>query len=300
MAKGPSPRDEAARRASKSRRGWEAADEDEPWLDEGDYERDGPTHTLVGRSTLMWILGTLAVLALGVIVGLLLVSRREDSPIDVPQVGEDVPVLKNPGQWKAPPAGTDVEGIPVEGQGQVLFGTGEGRDVDARIDVDTLPEDPLDKPGPAAAPASEEDLANRPAPLPPKVILPEAQRQQAQAAQAAPPPPAPAPAPVQPQPVAPKAVAPPPRPATAPATQPTASGAAIQLGAFSSRDRALSAFKTMSARFAYLAALEPSVAPTTRDGQTLYRLRVPAGSAAAARDLCNRLKLAGEACSVVD
>ena len=295
MARGPSPRDEAARRSSKSQRGWEDEEEDAPWLDEGDYEDDGPTHTLVGRSTLMWIIGILAVLALGVTVGLLLVSKREETPIDVPAVGEDVPVLKNPGAWKVPPVGQDVEGIPVDGQGQVMYGTGEGRDADSRIDVDTLPEDPLDKPG--AATPSEEEMADRPAPLPPKVILPEAQRQQAANAAAAPPTAPPrAMEQVVPQP---KVVAAAPKPTQTPQTPAAGDGSAVQLGAFSSQARALGAYKTMAARFGYLAGLEPSVVPTTRDGQTLYRLRVPAGSAAAARDICNRLKLAGEPCSVV-
>lgn len=298
MARGPSPRDEAARRASKAKRGWEEDEEDAPWLDEGDYEEEGPTHTLVGRSTLLWIVGILAVLALGVIVGLLLVSKRKETPIDVPAVGEDVPVLKNPGAWKVPPVGQDVEGIPVDGQGQVLYGTGEGSDADSRIDVDTLPEDPLEKPGPvAAAQPGEAEMADRPAPLPPKVILPEAQRQQAQQQPPAPvvatpaaPPKAAAPAP--------KVITPAPKPATPPPAE-AGDGNAVQLGAFSSQARALGAYKEMSARFGYLSGLEPSLVPTSRDGQTLYRLRVPAGSAANARDICNRLKLAGEACSVV-
>lgn len=304
MARGPSPRNDAKRRqATKAQRGWEDDDEDAPWLDEGDHEDDDrPTHTLIGRSTLGWIIGLLAVLAIGVTVGILLVSKREAPPIDVPAVGEDVPVLKSPGAWKVAPVGEDIDGIPVEGQGQVLFGTGQGQDNDARIDAATLPEDPLDKPVAAPRAPTEDELASRPAPLPPKVILPEAQRQPA-AEHPAGGPAAPKAMPNV-QPAAPKPMpnvqpAKPPAPAAGAAT-PATGGGLVQLGAFSSQARALAAYKAMADRFGYLAGKEPVVAPTSRDGQTLYRLRLSAGSAAAAHDLCARLKLAGEACTVVE
>jgi hypothetical protein len=42
--------------------------------------------------------------------------------------------------------------------------------------------------------------------------------------------------------------------------------------------------------------MEKVVQPVAREGKTLYRLRVNAGSAAAAADLCGRLRVAGEDC----
>jgi len=85
-------------------------------------------------------------------------------------------------------------------------------------------------------------------------------------------------------------------PASVPATS---AGQTLQLGAFSSEARARAAFKELSARFSYLAGLEPLILPVASDGRTLYRLRTSTGSADVARDVCARLKVAGEACSVV-
>ncbi len=107
---------------------------------------------------------------------------------------------------------------------------------------------------------------------------------------------APAPAP-QPAPAAPKA-APKAAPAPAPvAPAPAAGGASVQLGAFSSQAGANSAWKALSARFKYLAPLSHSVTPTQAGGKTLYRLRA---SGPGAKDLCGRLRVAGESCVVVD
>ena len=88
-----------------------------------------------------------------------------------------------------------------------------------------------------------------------------------------------------------------PRPAA-----PAASGAGqvLQLGAFSSNARAREAFKSLSTRYAYLAGMEPVILPVASDGKTLYRLRTTAATPQAARDICGRLRVAGEACSVVD
>lgn len=312
MARSPSPRNDARRRSAAAPRGWDSSDEDAPWLDEADFEDDRQTKTMVGRSTLKWIIGLLAVLALGITVGILLVSKRESTPIDVPAVGEAVPVLKSPGPWKTAPVGEDVDGIPVEGQGQILFGTGQGRDIDSQIDITSMPEDPLDKPGTLPENPVSDGNAPRPAAKPPTVILPEGLRgQPSEPVKTMPLPTAPAAAPpAQPAPLPParpsQPAAVPAPPAAAKPAPPTTdvgagdNGTTIQLGAFSTQARALAAFKSLSSRFSYLAGAEPHVVPTSRDGQTLYRLRVEAGAAAAARDMCNRLKLAGEACTIVN
>lgn len=310
MARGPSPRDEAVRRnqdrsqsggrIDRRSRGWD--DENAPWLEEAEFE-DGATHTLVGRRTLWGILFGLAVLTLGVVVGIMLVSGRENGPIDVPGQGEAVPVLASPGPWKIEPTGPDVEGIPVEGQGGVRFGTGIGQETQAQIDLNALPEDPLPRPGFV----DEEAMATAPAPVDEPV-------------QALPTAPVPASPAATPKPLPPKAVTPkaadtvvpreaarPAQPKTIYAPEPQAkapaasgNGQVLQLGAFSSEARARSAFKSLSERFGYLGGMTPLIVPTSKDGKTLYRLRTAAANPVEARDICGRLRVAGEACSIVE
>jgi hypothetical protein len=97
--------------------------------------------------------------------------------------------------------------------------------------------------------------------------------------------PAPAPAPTRPA------------PAPAPAPQaPAAPGGAIQLGAFSSQAGANQAWASLAGRFRYLAPLSHAVVAAQVGGRTLYRLRA---SGAGAADICRRLQVAGEACSLV-
>jgi cell division septation protein DedD len=96
-----------------------------------------------------------------------------------------------------------------------------------------------------------------------------------------------------------QAAAQPPRPAPAPqpaAPAATGGGGSIQLGAFSSAASANRAWTALSGRFTYLAPLSHNVIPVQAGGRTLYRLR--AGGAGAA-DICRRLRIAGEDCTVV-
>lgn len=249
-----------------------ATDDPEPWLNETSYEDEGPVHTLIGTRVFLALIGIVVLLTIGIVVGVSLVSKRAESRIDIPPPGVDAPLLSAPGPWKVAPSGPDSEGVPVDGQGQILYGTSEGRSADAQINLDAVPEEPLPRPGSDTSDGGTEVMrettppaATEPAPRPkPKVI--EA--------------PAPAPAPARPAPA-------------------TAGSATIQLGAFSSEARARAAFTALSARLPYLAGLEPIILPVAQDGKTLYRLRTHAGSSTDARDICARMKVAGEACSVV-
>jgi hypothetical protein len=90
-----------------------------------------------------------------------------------------------------------------------------------------------------------------------------------------------------------------PKVAPAPPPAPTTAGAAIQLGAFSSAGTANKAWASLTKRFPYLADLGQSVAPASVGGNTVYRLRAAAGSAAAASEICAKLRVAGENCAVV-
>jgi hypothetical protein len=75
-------------------------------------------------------------------------------------------------------------------------------------------------------------------------------------------------------------------------------GSLVQLGAFPTEAAANGAWGTAAKRFGYLAALGKSVQTAEVNGRTLYRLRVDAGSANQAADICGRLRVAGEACFV--
>ncbi|WP_375402925.1 SPOR domain-containing protein [uncultured Sphingomonas sp.] len=75
-------------------------------------------------------------------------------------------------------------------------------------------------------------------------------------------------------------------------------GALVQLGAFPSEGAANGAWGNFAKRFGYLAALGKSVEAAEVDGRTVYRLRVNAGSAGQAANICGRLRVAGEGCFV--
>lgn len=75
-------------------------------------------------------------------------------------------------------------------------------------------------------------------------------------------------------------------------------GSLVQLGAFPSEGAANGAWGNFAKRFGYLAALGKSVEPAEVNGRTVYRLRVNAGSAGQAVDICGRLRVAGEGCFV--
>jgi len=75
-------------------------------------------------------------------------------------------------------------------------------------------------------------------------------------------------------------------------------GSLVQLGAYPTEAVANAAWNNFSKRFGYLAALGKSVQPVASGGKTLYRLRVNAGGANQAAEICGKLKVAGESCFV--
>jgi lipoprotein-anchoring transpeptidase ErfK/SrfK len=82
------------------------------------------------------------------------------------------------------------------------------------------------------------------------------------------------------------------------AAGPASGGSLVQLGAYPSEAAANTAWSGYAKRFAYIAPLGKSVQPVATGGRTLYRLRVNAGSANQAADICGRLRVAGESCFV--
>jgi hypothetical protein len=78
------------------------------------------------------------------------------------------------------------------------------------------------------------------------------------------------------------------------------SGSLIQLGAFPNEAGANTTWVRLSKRFSYLAPLGKSVERGEVNGNTVWRLRVNAGSNPQARELCGRLKVAGENCFIAN
>ena len=99
--------------------------------------------------------------------------------------------------------------------------------------------------------------------------------------------------------------APPVRPAAGAPAAPAApanaatGGATIQLGAFASEATAAAAWTSLQGRFSWLANVNRTVESANVNGRIVHRLRANAGSAAAARDFCGRLRIAGENCIVL-
>lgn len=264
----------------------DAQDEDRlPWLEPVEDE-EYETEIDFGRLIAAVVAGLVAI---GLVVGGVFWWRDRDSR----QAGGNGEVIAAPqGDYKVKPDAPG--GMEVAGTGDVAYGASEGRDVNATIDLSALPEEPM---------ASGEKVAAAPAGTVREIPLP-ASRSPAAPAPAAKPPVQTAAAPTA-IPMIPK---PAPKPAvttTAPAA-PAASegsfsgggGRQIQLGAFSSEAKANAAWKSLSGRFSVLAPLSHAVTPVKTDSATLYRLRASAGDAASG--ICQRLKVAGESCAVIN
>jgi uncharacterized protein (DUF1330 family) len=157
-------------------------------------------------------------------------------------------------------------GMKIEGQGDMAFATSEGAQVQGSLDLGAVPESPVERApvGPKATPT--------PAPKASASAAIIEEKGGTLVARAAP----------------------------SQTISETTPGATIQLGAFPSQDAARKTWDSMSKRFAYLAERSQSVVKAEVNGRTFYRLRVGAGSPAEAKDVCARLRVAGENCLVVN
>ena len=181
------------------------------------------------------------------------------------------------GNYKVPPKNDGAKTF--EGEGDASFSASEGAEPAGKVDPSRMPEEPAVTPQEREA-ATAKAAADKAA----------AAKAKTAAAQAGPEDKAKA-----------KPVAPPTKVADAEdkAAASTSGSAMIQLGAFSSDAAAAKAWTNMSKRFAYLADLNKSVSPAKVGSGTVYRLRVSAGTAANAANLCGKLRVAGENCVVV-
>ena len=221
-------------------------------------EPDEPMHRPWGRILLTLLLALIALAAL--VFGL---NRHQGQQAG----GNGELIAAQEGDYKVKP--DDPGGLKVEGEGNSAIATSAGKDAGSgAIDLKAVPEAPVagQHPHPAAtsraAPAGHNAVAQVPAPGGRLVAA----------------------APV----------------ATvhAAAAGTSGGGSLVQLGAFPSEATANAAWNGLSKRFGYLAPLGKSVQPVSLGGKTLYRLRVNAGSANQAADICGRLKVAGEPCFI--
>jgi hypothetical protein len=287
-------------------------DDDAPWL----AEASPRPQTRVSKRSFFWtlavLLGLAAVAAIGLIV---LMSKKDGGSTQGYMNAEQAPLITaEPGPYKVAPL--DPKGLEVEGQDRTMYAAGEGIEEGSVIDQSAMPEAPLPRPGtqvapPAAAPPTgapglprnlvPEPGATMPAapvaaapkvvvPAPPtvvpKVIVPPATA-------------APKPVTVTPKPavIAPKPAATPTPAATPPppkAEAPAKKAGTVQLGAFSSEEKANAAWAQLAGKHGLSGK---RVITIESGGKTLYRLRAASPDSAAT---CARMKAAGDACSPVE
>ncbi len=234
-----------------------------PWLEAADgVEEDGEVSP---ARLLVMVLGGL--LLIGAVLGGLWWVQNGGAR------GKGELIAAQDGNYKVAPKNDGAKTF--EGEGDASFSASEGAEPAGKVDPTRMPEEPAVTP-------QEREAAKAAAA---KAAMAKAK-------------PAPATAKSEPKVAAASAKAP---AATAKAAPtPAATGAAmIQLGAFSSDAAAAKAWTNLSKRFAYLADLNKSVSPAKVGDGTVYRLRVAAGTAANAANLCGKLRVAGENCVVV-
>jgi len=181
--------------------------------------------------------------------------------------GNGALIAAQEGDYKVKP--DDDDGMKVEGEGGTVFPASEGADTNANVNMGAQPEAPVN--GTAAVKVAPVAAGGKNA----TVAVPASGGTL-------------------------KAQAPGVAPAAPVAASNAGSGSLIQLGAFPDQGGAEAAWTRMSKRFAYLGPLGKSIEKGDKNGTIVFRLRVNAGSNGQARDICTKLKAAGENCYVAN
>jgi cell division septation protein DedD len=264
-------------------------DDDAPWLAEAGGSR---AQTNVSKRSLFWTviigLGLATVVAAGLVI---LFTKKDTGSTQGYMNAEQAPLITaEPGPYKIAPA--DPKGLEVDGEGQTIYAAGEGIDPGSVIDTNALPEAPLPRPGTEPPPGPPTDLLSGTAPLPAPPPAVTAQPQTGAKTTANPPQTTSKPPGSQPLTTSKPLAAPPATPTKPPATPPKTTGV-VQLGAFSTPEKADEAWAKLAPRHGLTGK---RVIATTANGKTLYRLR----SSGDANAICARLKAAGDPCAVVE
>jgi hypothetical protein len=75
-------------------------------------------------------------------------------------------------------------------------------------------------------------------------------------------------------------------------------GVGVQVGAYSSRERAQAGWATLAGRFSVLDGVKHRIVEATVDGSPIFRLQAVPGDLTAARALCDSLRASGGDCQV--
>ena len=240
----------------------EAVPEDDdrlPWLETVDHEEEERGSGAV-RVIFLVLLG-LAIIA-AAIFGWWWFQNRPGAG------GSGALIEAEPGPYKERPG--DTGGMKVAGDGDTRFVTSDGGISNGSVDVDAIPEEPVA--GKQAPKAAAKD-SGKPGTGAAKVVAEVPQ-------------------------TADKVAAKPSDTRKTAATAGGGGGSVVQLGSFPTKSRADAAWKALSQRFSYLAPLGQAVQKADVNGSTVYRLRVNAGSAGQAKEICGKLKIAGEDCYI--
>lgn len=219
-----------------------------------------PVRRQDSRAALRWVVFGLLVLAL--LIAIVAGGLWLTRPAATDGQGALIAAPKEPYKVRPPNPG----GMRVDGAGDTAFAASDGRPPESAINLDAQPEAPVAATGtaPEAGRAPPEN-AGRSA----QAAIPASEG----------------------------------RVSTTPAAPARAASAGggrlVQLGSFNSDARAREAWRILSGRFSFLADRQPTVATGEVNGRQVYRLRLDAGGAPQARELCQRLTLGGEACLVV-
>jgi cell division protein FtsN len=271
-------------------------DEDAPWLAEAQ-----PLQAPAPRRG--WLNIAIAVLALGAVAAvalLMLLGRKDNGSTQGYMEADQAPLIEaDPGPWKVPP--DDRQGMEVEGDGEVIHEAVRGNDPGSVIDMNAMPEEPIGRPRdlmpapPAGQPAPQSAPPLAPTPTAPGQAVP------VQILPSTAPKPAPAPAA---KPAAPIAAVRPPAPAAVPpaapkpppvaAKLPPKTAVTVQIGAFSSAEKAEEEWSRVSGKAGLTGKQVQKL--TNSAGKTLWRVR---GQAADADTACKAIFAVKGACEVV-
>ena len=236
-----------------------------PWLEAADgFDDDGEVSP---ARLLVMVLGGL--LLIGAVLGGLWWIQNGGAR------GKGELIAAQAGDYKVTPKNDGAKTF--EGEGDASFSASEGAEPAGRVDPTRMPEEPAVTPEEreaAARKAAAEKAAATKAAAVAKAAPVDKAKPAAELAKAA-------------------------DSTTKQASASLTGAATIQLGAFSSEAAAAKAWTNLSKRFAYLADLNKTVSPAKVGEGTVYRLRVSAGTAANATNLCGKLRVAGENCVVV-
>lgn len=277
------------------------SDDDAPWLAEAAPAPRSPGHTDVSRRSVFWtvlvVLGLAGIVAIGFI---LLISKKDGGSAQGYMNAEQAPVIAaEPGPYKIKPS--DPAGMAIEGLDGTMYTAGEGIDAGSAIDPSLAPEAPLPRPGTGEprdlVPEGADEMI-----APPSVSVVATPTPTLSPAVQKPLPARPVAKPLVVIPAAPVAVpaAKPPATAVKPpstivkASEPAAKSRSVQLGAFSSEEKANAAWAGLAGKHGLSGR---RVIAVESGGKTLYRLRASAADPAAT---CVRIKAAGDACAAVE